>query len=184
MTGVQTCALPISLVELEYEYSPGGRVLPCLRLPRLKKLRLTSSLEPGQVQKLADILPYDGRALLAGTTKMIYRSRERSLDIELSGNGVGVSLTVFHAKDDHPSVDWFTDQTCIQFDRIEELRVEGGSLVNFPVNLSAFENLEAVQITSWGEQLTERFLRLLYPDPATGVPCRSLREIERTRFGP
>ena len=92
-----------SLVELEYFHNPGGRILPYLRLPRLEQLRLTSSLEPGQVQKLADILPYDGRALLARTTEMVYYSQERSLKVDLSGNGVSVSFSVFRTMEDRPS---------------------------------------------------------------------------------
>ena len=76
-----------SLVELGYAHNPGGRVLPCLKLPQLEQLQVSSSLEPVQVQKLDDILPYDSRRLLAGikkcsiiprTTRLRSLIRERS----------------------------------------------------------------------------------------------------------
>ena len=46
-----------SLVELSYTCRPVGRILPCLTLPRLKRLRVSTSFEPGQEQKLTDVLP-------------------------------------------------------------------------------------------------------------------------------
>jgi hypothetical protein len=172
------------LVELEYAYNPGGRVLPCLRLPRLKQLQVSTSLGPGQVQKLADILPYDNRALLAGITEMFYHSEEHSLEADLSGNGVGVSFAVFRTMEDRPSVDWFSGQTYIPFGQIKDLRVEGCSLVNFPVSAFAFENLGVLRMAPWGAEFAQGLLHLLYPDPVAGVPCRSLREIECTCWGP
>ena len=123
------------LVELEYAQNPGGRALPHLKVPRLKQLRVSSSLEPGQVQKLANILPHDGRALLAGTTKMLYYSKEHSLKVDLSGNGVSLSFVALCTRQNHPLVDWYLDQTCIPFGQIEDLIVEGCFLINFPINL-------------------------------------------------
>ena len=66
-----------SLVELEYTYDSGDRVLPYLKLPRLKHLQVAPSLGSGEVQKLADILPYDVRVLLAGATTMSYNTDAR-----------------------------------------------------------------------------------------------------------
>ena len=169
-----------SLVELEYTHNLGDRVLPYLRLPRLKQFRVLTSIEPGEVQRLADILPYDGSILLAGVTRMSYYSDARSLRVDLSGNEVGVSF-VASCTIENPSVDWFSDQTCIPFGQIEDLEVDGHSTdMNFHVNALVFENLRVLRIIRWERQLSERLLRMLHPDLGTGVPCRSLRKIECT----
>jgi hypothetical protein len=171
-----------SLVELSYTSNSPGRVLPCLRLPRLKQLRMSFSL--GQVQKLADILPHDGRAFLAGATKMLYYSDQHSLGLDLSGDGVDVSFSAFRPMTDHPSVDWFSDQTYIPFGRIEDLKVEAHSVAtDFPISTLPLENLMVLRIALWDAPFAEEFLRLLHPNPGTGVPCRSLREIEYTYWG-
>jgi len=174
-----------SLVELKFAYNSDDRVLPHLKLPRLKQLEVCSSLRPGQVQKLADTLPYDGHALLAGATKMSYYSKGHLLRLNLSGNGVGVSFVAFCAKDGHPSVDWFSDQTCIPFGQIEDLKVEiHPTATGFPISAFAFENLSVLRLAPMNVQLIEGFLCLLHPDLAAGVPCRSLRVIECTWRGP
>ena len=168
-----------SLVELDYFYNSGDRILPHLKLPRLKQLRVSSSLEPGQIQRLAHILPYDGHVLLAGATKMLCHSRGYTIRIDLSGDdGLDVSLSANCTTEDRPSVDWFSDQTCIPFGQIEDLEVECFSIdVYFP-NVFALENLGILRIVPWEPQFSQELLRLLYPDPGAGVPCRSLREIE------
>ena len=173
-----------SLVELEFAYNSGDRVLPHLKLPHLKQLEVCSSLRPGQVQKLVDTLPCDGHALLAGATKMSYYSKGHLIRLKLSGNGIGVSFVAFCAKDDHPSVDWFSDQTCISFGQIEDLKVEiHPTATGFPISAFAFENLSVLRLAPMNVQLIEGCLYLLHPDPVAGVPCRSLREIECTRRG-
>jgi hypothetical protein len=168
-----------SLVALDYSQSSGSQVLPCLKLPRLKKLRVTYSLLRGQIQRLADILPYDGRALLARATKMRYYSNRLSLRVDLSGDdGLDVSLCAERTVEDHPSVDWFSDQTCIPFGHIEDLEVAGCSAdVEFLANIFAFENLRVLRTAPPDIRSTAEFLRLLHPVPGTGVPCRSLQEI-------
>ena len=135
-----------SLEEFECAYSSGNRILPYLKLPSLKQLRMSSSLGLGEVQKLVDVLPCDGHALLARTTEMSYCFDGRSLRVDLSGNGVDVSLSVIGNR---PSVDWFSDQTFIPFGRIEVLRIHDYSNdADFPVNVVAFENLGVLRTYS------------------------------------
>ena len=171
-----------SLVELDYTCNFVDLILPFLRLPRLKKLWVTS-LGPGQVQKLADILPHDGHVLLAGATKIFYHfdPYARSLRVDLSENGVDVSLNAFCAT----TVDWLSDQALIPLEQIEDLKVGGSpSAVGPPISVFALENLRVLRVTPWNPQFTEEFFRLLHPGPGTGVPCPSLREIEYTCYGP
>jgi len=173
-----------SLVEFEYAYNLGDRTLSHLKLPRLKHLRVFSSLEPGEVEELADILSYDGRVLLAGATKMSYHSDAHSLTVKLSGNGVGVSV-VMPRTVGGPSIDWFCNQTCIPFGQIEDLEINGHPTdANFNINIFIFENLGVLRMGRWGGRFGERFLRSLDQDPAAGVPCRSLQEIECTYLRP
>ena len=167
-----------SLVELEYTYNSGDRVFPYLKLPRLKNLRVFSSLGPREVQRLDDILPYDGRVLLAGATKMSYHSDLHSLRVDLSGNGISASIVVPSIAG-APFVNWFSDGMCIPFGQIEDLEVNGYPTDSNPhVNIFAFENLGVLRIVQWNGHLGDRFLRLFHPDPGAGVPCQSLRKIE------
>lgn len=173
-----------SLVELDYAYKSTDRILPFLRLPRLKQLRVLSSSGSGQVQKVADRLPYGGPVLLTGVTNMLYYSDHSSLRVDLSGNGVDVSLNAFGTTADPIAFDWFSDETCIPFGQIEDLKVDGWFVdTDFHIDIFAFENLRVLRSTSWEAEFTENFLRLLHPDPVAGVPCQSLREIEYTHLG-
>jgi hypothetical protein len=137
-----------SLVALDYSEGSDGKFLPWLKLPRLKQLRVTQSPVPGQMQRLAHILPYDGHALLAGATKMRYYSKRRLLRVDLSGDdGLDVSLCAECTVANHPSVDWFSDQTCIQFGQIEDLEVGGRSAnFGFLANIFAFENIRVLRM--------------------------------------
>jgi len=173
-----------SLVEFEYVYNSGDRTLSHLKLPRLKQLRVFSSLGLGEVEELADILPYDGRVLLAGATKMSYRSDANSLTVKLSGNEVGISVIMPRPMEE-PSIDWFCDQKCIPFGQIEDLEVNGHPTdAYFNTNVSVFENLGVLRMGRWDGKFNERFLRSLHRDPTAGVPCRSLQEIECTYLKP
>ena len=173
-----------SLVELDYIYHFDDQILPSLRLPRLKTLWVTS-LGPGQVHNLADTLPRDGHALLSGVTKILYHSDifARSLRVKLSGNGFDVSLSEYCTTDATPA-DWLSDQTLIPYGQIEDLTVEGSpSTAGFPISFFALENLEVLRVAPRDPEFTEEFFRLLHPDPGTGVPCPSLREIEYIYYG-
>ena len=170
-----------SLEELDYTCSSVGRILPCLRLPLLERLRVTSSL--GQAQKLADLLPHGGHALLAGATEILYDSQPRSQMIGFCGRGTDVSFTVFRPTTSHAPVDWFPDDTCIPFGQIEELTVGVSVAVDFPINISTFENIRVLRIIPRNMSFVERFLGSLYPYPGAGVPCRSLQEIEYPLWG-
>ena len=160
-----------SLVELDYNCNMAN---PFLRLSCLR-FRV-SSMRPRQMD---GILPYSSHALLEGATNMVYYSNQYSLQLYLSRNGVNLSLSMSPTVADHTTADWFSDETCIQFSRIEELTVEGCSFImGFPVNIFTFDNLRVLQITPWDVQLTERFLQLLHPDIEMEIPYRSLQEIE------
>ena len=174
-----------SLVELNYICHSAGRVLPCLKLPRLKRLLVSSSSGPGQIQKLADILPYGGHLILAGATKMSYHSNQYSFGIGFPGNEVEVSLCIFREIAADPiTVDWFSDQTWIPFGQIEDLKVEAYPIAGDPsISVFALENLRVLRITLHDTRFTEGFLHMFHPDPGAGIPCRSLQEIEYFTWG-
>jgi hypothetical protein len=134
-------------------------------------------MRSGQVSKLADLLPFDGHLLLTAATKMLYSSDGCSHSIRLSGKGIDISLSVF--TEDPTPVDWFSDETHIPFEQIEDLTIEGRhsfSTANFPIN--AFENLGVLRVIPWDVEIVEGFLRLL--SPRAGTSCLSLREIRYT----
>ena len=163
-----------SLVELDYTCRPADRILPLLRLPRLKWLRVHSSPEPGQAQNLADLLPHGGRLLLAGATKMEYSSSDSYPHrVVLSGKEVEVSLTVARTTAGPPFIDWISDETYIPLGRIKELGVSGWSVTSgFP--FGPFRSLEVLRVYP-RDAPTEDFWSALYP--GVGLACRSLREI-------
>ena len=171
-----------SLVELDYTFELADRILPFLRLPRLKKLRVSSL--GSEVRKAVDLLPYGGRVLLVGTTNMLCYSDQLSLRVELSGGGVDVSLSTFRKTADPVPVDWFSDETCIPFGQIEDMRVEGWSAtMDLPINVSAFENLGVLRVTPRNARFAKGLLCPLHPDQGAGIPCQSIREIEYTSWG-
>jgi len=166
-----------SLVELEYGCNLAARVLPFLKLPRLRSLEV-SSLGPRQAQKLVDILPHDGRALLARATGMVYYSDESLLRVDLFGNGIDVSLSVT-GDPISVTVDWFSDQACIPFGQIEELTIEASPVsMIFPTGVFVLENLRVLRANIWDGEFAGELFHLFHPDPDAGVPCRSLREIK------
>jgi len=169
-----------SLVELHCGRNWAGQIIPFLRLPRLKRLQVTS-LGLGQVQTLTNALPYGGRALLAGVTKMFYDSGPYTHPhrVELSGNGVDMSFRAFGAVANTAFIDWSPNQTWIPFGQIEDLEFERGPPIGHPIDISAFENLRILRVVLRDEEPTNGLFRSLHPGPgASGVPCRSLQEIE------
>ena len=164
-----------SLVELEYRGYAAGRVLPHLKLPRLRRLDVSSTLPMGQVHKLADALPHGGRVLLGGATKMRYSSESCMQRIDFFGEGTNVSIAIDSVGDSAP-VDWFADESRTPFGQIEDLEV-GGLYVPPTFSFDPFKNLTIFRLTSWDTQCIEGFLRFLYPTPGMRVPCPSLREI-------
>ena len=174
-----------SLVELEYACNPVGRILPCLRLPRLERLQVSFQFRSGQEQRLADLLPHGGHVLLAGATKMLYGSYESSQEVKFLGKGTDVSFNMLPPAIGHAPFDRFLDEMCIPFGQIEDLTVQGSTDVDFPVNVAILRNLKVLRISpSYADsKFTERFLDLLYPRPETGVPCQSLQEIQYTHLG-
>ena len=171
-----------SLEELEYTCSPIDQILPHLRLPRLERLLVSSSL--GQAQKLVDFLPHGGHVLLAGTTEVLYHSHEVSQEIKFYGKGTDVSFTVPRTTTDETPVDWFPTDPCIPFGQIEGLTVRVTDAVDFPINVIIFENLKVLRITPRNVQFVEGFLGSLHPYPEVGVPCQFLQEIEYPYWGP
>jgi len=168
-----------SLVELVCTCDPVGRIIPYLRLPRLRRLRVSSSFGSQQTQKLSDLLPHGGHVLLAGATEMSYCFDNSSQSVELHGREVDISLTTFRTAEGLPA-DWFFDETCIPFGQIETLIVTGFVAVDFPDNLDIFKNLRLLEISSWNAEFTEESSRLLYPNPGAEIPCQSLRRIHYT----
>ena len=171
-----------SLVELDYTSNSAGQILPFLRLPRLKRFGVASPLQPGQAQTLADILPYGGRAILAGTTKMTYRPHLYAYSdmVALSGNGADVLFNVFRTMRGPINVDRFSDQTCIPLGQIEDLKLEGGSptAAGFPIDFFALRSLRVLRVAFCGGAYTKELLCSLHPKSGAEVPCPSLEEIE------
>ena len=175
-----------SLVEMNYSCKQASSILPFLRLPRLKKLFVSCSVGLGQVQKLADILPCDGHALLAQTPRIWYNSdpHPRPIVLTLCGDGVRVTFHAFRTTAETPVggfVDWFSNQSAIQFSRVGELMIwDSPAVAGFHINVFALENLKILRTGRCDGQLAEEFLRPFRPVPGMGVPCRSLREIGYT----
>ena len=181
-----------SLVELDCGCDCAGQIIPFLRLPRLKRLQVTSR-EPRRAtfreeklaQTLADVLPYSGRPLLAGATKIFYHSLPDAHchRVKLSGNGVDVSFRAFGVTGNATIIDWSLDRTCIPLGQIEDLELAGGysTPAAFPANVFALENLRVLRVVPWDEEFAKGFLCSLHPDPeAAEVPCRFLQEIKYT----
>ena len=169
-----------SLVELHCGRDWAGQIIPFLRLPRLKRLQVTS-LGLEQAQTLADVLPYGGRALLAGVTKMFYDSNPygRPHRVKLSGNGVDVLFRASGTVANAALIDWSPDQTWIPFGQIEDLELELGSPTCRSIDVSVFENLKILRVVPSGEESTKGLFRSLHPGPgAAKVPCQSLQVIE------
>jgi len=171
-----------SLVDLDCGCNCAGQLLPFLRLPRLKRLRVTST-RSRQTQTLADFLPYGGRALLAGVTKIFHYLDKygHSHRVELSGNEFDVSFCAFHIRTNTTLIDWSPDQTFVPFGQIEDLKLEGSAPTptGLPIDVFALENLRVLRMALWSEETTEELLRSLHPGPGVAeVPCRFLQEIE------
>lgn len=165
-----------SLVELDYTCNAVCRVLPYLKLPHLKRLRVWSSFQAGQVNKLADLLPSDGCLLLARATNMGYVSNNDVEGFDLSGKETDISIFGFCTGERFVLTDWFSDESCIPFGQIEHLDFEGlTSSANLSFN--PFRNLVTFQFTAGSTQRSNQVLSLLYPEPGAAIPCPSLREI-------
>ena len=167
-----------SLVDLSYTCSSVGQILPYLRLPRLERLRVSSSFGSGQEQRLADLLPHGGHVLLAGATKMSYYSYKSSQELRLRGKGTDLSFVTSHPVADRTPVYRFFDEAYIPFGQIEDLTVGGSFTADFPINILAFKNLRVLRIVPQGVGFAEWLLPSLYPHPGTEIPCRSLQEIQ------
>ena len=182
-----------SLVELSYDCNVAGRVLPFLRLPCLRTLHVRILQEPGQIHKLVDILPYNGHALLAMVTAVMYRPDASSLTLFLLAQGKTslfftikrhTSSDIGDAAPDPTLVDWFSPQTSIPLGQITSLKVFAPTAsVGFPIGAFALENLEQLRVDLRDAEDIGRILRSFHPDPETGVPCRSLWLIECTFRG-
>jgi len=171
-----------SLEELDCTCKPAGRVLPYIRLPRLKRLHVCFLLGPGQVQKLADLLPYDGHLLLKGVTKVeYYHSNSNTQHLAFDDGDSNVMLEAHLPHENPIPVDWFSDPKYIPLIQIRRL-VIGCSLNNMNPPIAIFENLEELHTFPWGGPFTEGLLPLLYPGAET--PCRSLKIIHYTNLEP
>ena len=165
-----------SLVQLEYTGYAAGEVLSHLKLPCLQRLDVSSALPTGQMHKLAHVLLYGGRVLLAGATKMYYSFDKFAHTVDFLGKGTDLSVAATCSMGGSALVDWFSDQSWVPFGQIGYLKVEGlcsPSIFSF----DPFENLTILRLASWDAQRASGFLRLLHPHPGGGVPCPLLREI-------
>lgn len=82
-----------SLVRFRYTCTTASRFLSFLKLPRLKRLSVTSPWQPGNVDKVADLLPHNGEIHLFGTTTISYKPencRFKHGKIEFSRKGVTI----------------------------------------------------------------------------------------------
>lgn len=166
-----------SLVKLEYACVTAIRFLPFLRLPRLEQLSVSTPWEKEKVDSMADILPYNGRVLLSGSTAYSYSHREGSQIVKVSGKGVIASFSLPRKVDFPTPPGLFLDRTYIPLGQIEDLRFEGDFIPeNYPTNL--FENVTKLKVIPWGESFSRKVFQPLYPDREKGIPCPSLREIE------
>ena len=159
----QTVSLD-SLVELVCTYSTCDPFIPLLNLPRLKRLSITVS----NVEKLVDLLPHNGHAILSGTTFMFHHYLKSQQQIKLSGNGVNTS---FHMCDNQGE----TTAGLLEYiplRQIEYLKYKGSCIsADFPFPL--FENLTTFEVTLPNKRTAAQVLRLL----GASFPSPSLREI-------
>lgn len=162
-----------SVVELDYTCNTVCRVLPHLKLPSLKKLRVFSFFQAGQVNKLADSLPSEGHILLSKATSMIYISENTMEGLELSGEDTRVSISGFCPEERFVLTDWFFDESCIPFGRIERLDL-GGLRSGSTFSLDRFKNLKSLQFPEESVQNFREVLSLLAPKPGAEIPCPSL----------
>lgn len=166
-----------SLMEFCYTCGDVNRFLPFLKLPRLKCLRASIYSEGGQGVKLADLLPYGGRALLAGATSMSCSSDKCHETVDFPGMEIGITITSMRLREGSHRIDWFSESSCIPLGEIEDLRVGGVRLVtDFSFNL--FKGLTTLWLTTRYAQITEAVLGLLHQDQGVEIPCPSLREIK------
>ena len=175
-----------SLVEIDYTSNQANSILPFLRMPHLKNLLVSSSVGPGQVQGPDDILPHDGRALLAQTTRMSHHSESDACLVRatFSGNEVEASFSVYYTTDEDAIggfANWFSNQTAIPLGQIEELEIgDSPGVAGFHMDAFALENLKILRVGVWNGEFVEEILRPFHPAPQMGVPCQSLREVEYT----
>ena len=167
------------LAELSYTCDTVCQVLPFLQLPRINRLQVTSLLQPGSVDKLADILPHGGRIPLLGATKMSFSSAAYSQTVHFPGEEAEVLITGKRSGENPTPIDWFSDGTCIPSDQIQDLKVEG-RLIGTGFSFSLFKNLTTFRTATWEVLDTDGFLRPLYPETGTAVACPSLREVHCT----
>jgi len=113
-----------SLVELDYLCGPAGQVLPYLRLPCLQRFYVYFALVSGQVQGLADLLPYGGQQLLEGATEMEYHHTASNIQgLTFYGENVNVTLKARLSRENPIPVNWFSDPSYIPFERIRSVAV-------------------------------------------------------------
>ena len=171
------------LVKLEYTSDTPVQFLPFLRLPQLKHLVASSPWKPGKVDKLADILPNDGRLFLSRATAVSHRHGCMAQSIELSGEGVNA---LFHLSDINtgPIGGRFLDQLNIPFEQIEYLDLQGVCIpIDYAIDL--FQNLTKLRVEPFaGDIFTQWIFNLLLPRSETVIPCPSLREVEYTCVEP
>ena len=158
-----------SLEELKFSGVLGAQVLPCLRLPRLRELQVTSV-----GAKIVNFLPVDGHLLLSKATNLSYCCIEEkeSRGAVFSGDGVTIQIQGYRIE----PANWLSD-TSDSFRRVRHLNYSGfDDWVPPTIELPtvAFESLEILQFNKCTAGFVNAIPRLL---SKRGIPCPSLQEI-------
>ena len=160
-----------SLEELQIEWVLGARIVPWLRLPRLKKLRVGSPRT-----RMVDLLPADAHLLLSKTTRLMYSCPKVDSRKAVFGGG-GVTIEV-QGHGINP-INWLSDISPAWFGQIKDLVFSGFSdvmatygIVELPV--AEFGDLEVLQLDKCATRFVDLISRALDGEV---IPCPSLREI-------
>ena len=164
-----------SLEEFDFTSTVACRLLPYMDLPSLKRLQISSRLQAGRVDGQADFLPHNAPVLLAGSTIMVYRADHVEEAVELSGNGILVSIiATFHGST--TIIPWLSNGKSIPFEQIQYLKIEGSSTYpDFPINL--LRNVTTIQLAPRDRRLVD-FLVAWRPQPGGETPLPSLRRVD------
>jgi len=164
-----------SLETLKYRGGSAVGVLPWMRLPRLRMLKVVS-----MAGALTDLLPSESHRLLSKTTRMVYSNyyTRSSRGADFRGSGITIQVSACERTD---PPDWFFDTPPTSFGQIKDLTFSDfynpapSDATELPI--AAFESLEVLQFRKFAMRFVEAVLRTLCPQDGKGIPCRSLREI-------
>ena len=152
------------------------RILPLMRLPRLRNLTLCVTLHVDfPTVTLADLLPPSHCISLTGVGKMTYKvegARVPSRTVTFSTQHLAV--TVFARPDPHiltdsPFTTWFSDTSPVSLTQIKKVKVYGPILPG-EIPFAAFENLEVLNLDGSDHNLTFALLSARTAGGLTSCP--------------